>query len=113
MTPPYALPPEPATETPTGWTHRFAGLGREFYTELRPTPLPAPYWVGLNRPLAHELGLRDAWMDSDEALQAFTGNQLLPGMRPLASVYSGHQFGQWAGQLGDGRAILLLSLIHI
>ena len=107
MTPPYALPPTPATETPSGWTHRFAGLGREFYTELRPTPLPAPYWVGRNPALARELGLRDDWMASDEALHAFTGNQLLPGMRPLASVYSGHQFGQWAGQLGDGRAILL------
>ncbi|MDP2407148.1 MAG: YdiU family protein [Hydrogenophaga sp.] len=107
MTPPHALPPAPATETPTGWTHRFAGLGREFYTELRPTPLPTPYWVGRNPALARELGLDDAWMASDQALQAFTGNQLLPGMRPLASVYSGHQFGQWAGQLGDGRAILL------
>jgi len=107
MTLPHALPPAPATETPSGWTHRFAGLGREFYTELRPTPLPAPYWVGRNPALVRELGLRDDWMASDEALQAFTGNQLLPGMRPLASVYSGHQFGQWAGQLGDGRAILL------
>ena len=107
MTPPHALPPAPATDAPTSWTHRFAGLGREFYTELHPTPLPAPYWVGRNPALARELGLDDAWMASDQALQAFTGNQLLPGMRPLASVYSGHQFGQWAGQLGDGRAILL------
>lgn len=32
---------------------------------------------------------------------------LLPGMEPLAQVYSGHQFGMWAGQLGDGRGILL------
>ena len=42
-----------------------------------------------------------------EALQALTGNQVLAGSTPLASVYSGHQFGVWAGQLGDGRAILL------
>ena len=40
-------------------------------------------------------------------MQALTGNTLVPGARPLASVYSGHQFGVWAGQLGDGRAILL------
>ena len=46
-------------------------------------------------------------MARDDALQAFSGNALLPGSRPLASVYSGHQFGAWAGQLGDGRALLL------
>jgi uncharacterized protein YdiU (UPF0061 family) len=63
--------------------------------------------VGTSLNLARELGLDPTWLQSDEALHTFTGNQLLPGMRPLASVYSGHQFGHWAGQLGDGRAILL------
>ena len=85
----------------------FASLDPQFYTELRPTPLPAPYWVGRSERLAQELGLERDWLQSDQALEALTGNQLLPGSRPLASVYSGHQFGQWAGQLGDGRAILL------
>jgi uncharacterized protein YdiU (UPF0061 family) len=92
---------------PLAWTHRFADLGPDFHTELRPTPLPDPHWVGQSHAVARELGLDDAWMQGDEALQAFTGNAVLPGMRPLASVYSGHQFGHWAGQLGDGRAILL------
>src|SRR5690606_1999923 len=40
-------------------------------------------------------------------VQTFTGNQIPAGAMPLAAVYSGHQFGTWAGQLGDGRAILL------
>ncbi|WP_439608681.1 protein adenylyltransferase SelO [Hydrogenophaga sp.] len=92
---------------PSAWTHRFAGLGPAFHTGLRPTPLPVPHWVGQSPAVARELGLDPAWMQGDEALQAFTGNTVLPGMRPLASVYSGHQFGHWAGQLGDGRAILL------
>ncbi|PZO21075.1 MAG: YdiU family protein [Burkholderiales bacterium] len=92
---------------PLAWTHRFADLGHDFHTELQPTPLPDPHWVGQSIAVARELGLTQAFMQSDEALQAFTGNVLLPGMRPLASVYSGHQFGHWAGQLGDGRAILL------
>jgi uncharacterized protein YdiU (UPF0061 family) len=39
--------------------------------------------------------------------QVFAGNQLLPGMEPYAACYGGHQFGNWAGQLGDGRAITL------
>lgn len=97
----------PSPAAPARWTHRFAALGPAFHTELRPTPLPAPYPVAQSLAMARELGLDPDWLGSDEAVQAFTGNQLLAGTRPLASVYSGHQFGQWAGQLGDGRAILL------
>ncbi len=89
------------------WANRFARLGTDFYTDRLPSPLPAPYWVSRNQALARELGLDEAWFASQEALALFTGNQVAPGSQPLASVYSGHQFGQWAGQLGDGRAILL------
>ncbi len=89
------------------FTNRFAGLGDAFFTPLQPTPLPAPYWVGQSAAVAAELGLNADAFDSDAALQVFTGNLTMAGSQPLASVYSGHQFGQWAGQLGDGRAILL------
>jgi serine/tyrosine/threonine adenylyltransferase len=99
----------PATRAqgPTRWAARFNTLGPAFHTELHPRPLPSPYWVGRSNALARELDLDPEWMQGDEALQVFTGNRVLPGMAPLASVYSGHQFGHWAGQLGDGRAILL------
>ena len=89
------------------WQRGFSALGSDFFTELRPTPLPSPHWVGTSADVAQLLGLPAHWAQTDEALQAFTGNQLLAGSQPLASVYSGHQFGVWAGQLGDGRAILL------
>jgi uncharacterized protein YdiU (UPF0061 family) len=89
------------------WAPGFHALGSAFYTELRPRPLPEPYWVGRSAAVAQLLGLDPAQMDTQEALDAFTGNVLLAGSRPLASVYSGHQFGVWAGQLGDGRALLL------
>jgi len=89
------------------WRNSFAGLGDAFFTRLQPTALPEPYWVGINRSLAAELGLEELMLQSQDALEAFTGNVVMPGSEPLASVYSGHQFGQWAGQLGDGRAILL------
>lgn len=89
------------------WHNSFAELGPGFFTRLSPTPLPAPYWVGRNAALARELGLDAQWMQSQRALDVLTGNVLLPGADPLACVYSGHQFGYWAGQLGDGRAILL------
>ena len=89
------------------WHNTFAALGPEFFTRLSPTPLPAPSWVGQSDAVASALGLDLDWFHSDAALQAFAGNAALPGSAPLASVYSGHQFGVWAGQLGDGRAILL------
>ncbi|WP_309681457.1 protein adenylyltransferase SelO family protein [Polaromonas sp.] len=114
MTSATATPLDRTTDTPhapdtapLNWRHSFAELGPAFYTELQPAPLPAPYWVGRSQAMARELGLGEAWMESADALAMLTGNQLAPGSRPLASVYSGHQFGVWAGQLGDGRAILL------
>ncbi|MES3003086.1 MAG: YdiU family protein [Pseudomonadota bacterium] len=89
------------------WRNSFADLGPAFFTELRSTPLPQPYGISVNALLADELGLDVGLLASPDAVEAFTGNTLIPGSRPLASVYSGHQFGVWAGQLGDGRAILL------
>ncbi|MES2511502.1 MAG: YdiU family protein [Pseudomonadota bacterium] len=109
MTPATAPLPHPAVEVPSGlsWNNRFAHLGTDFFTELQPSSLRAPYWVSRNLAMARDLGLDQAWFESSDALDMLTGNRVNAGSRPLASVYSGHQFGQWAGQLGDGRAILL------
>ncbi len=109
---PHRRLPPPLTATLVAplvpaWQPGFAALGSAFFTPLRPTPLPQPHWVGTSAEVGALLGLPEAWQQRDDALQAFTGNALLPGSQPLASVYSGHQFGVWAGQLGDGRAILL------
>lgn len=89
------------------WRHRFADLGPAFFTELPPTPLPEPHLVSLNAPLAQALGLDPERLRQDDAVRAFSGSLPIEGARPLATVYSGHQFGVWAGQLGDGRALLL------
>ncbi|WP_048440694.1 YdiU family protein [Caenimonas sp. SL110] len=94
------------TPTPV-WRSSFSSLGPAFFTELQPTPLPEPYLVSANSAVADQLGLDLNWLASPAGIDAFTGNVVMPGSRPLASVYSGHQFGVWAGQLGDGRAILL------
>ena len=86
---------------------RFEALGPAFFTYLQPSPVSAPHWVATSASTAHWMGLNPDWLRSDEALQALSGSAIAPGSKPLASVYSGHQFGHWAGQLGDGRAILL------
>ena len=82
------------------------GLGTAFGTELPPQPLAVPHWVARSPALARELGL-SVWLAGDDALAVLSGARVATGTTPQASVYSGHQFGVWAGQLGDGRALLL------
>ena len=89
------------------WINRFAMLGAEFSAPVLPSPVPEPTWVGRNFELAASLGLPPEWLNGPEGLSVFSGNGLWEGMQSIASVYSGHQFGQWAGQLGDGRALSL------
>ena len=82
------------------------GLGAAYGTDLPPQPISEPHWVARSEPLARTLGLTD-WLSSGEALAVLSGNQPAGKPQPHASVYSGHQFGVWAGQLGDGRALML------
>jgi uncharacterized protein YdiU (UPF0061 family) len=74
---------------------------------VRPTPCPAPARIAHAREVAAMFGLDQGACESDLFAEVFTGNFPLPGMEPHATCYGGHQFGSWAGQLGDGRAINL------
>lgn len=65
-----------------------------------------------SREMLQQLDLDEAVGQSDEFLQIFAGNKILQGMQPYSMCYGGHQFGHWAGQLGDGRAILLGDVIN-
>lgn len=87
--------------------NRFATLGEAFFTRLPPQPLPSPYRVGFSAHAAALLGWPASVADAPGFVDIFAGNRPLPGGDSLASVYSGHQFGVWAGQLGDGRALWL------
>ncbi|MGV7206459.1 protein adenylyltransferase SelO [Oxalobacteraceae bacterium A2-2] len=87
--------------------HSYASLPPAFYTRLMPTPLPAPYLVAASAPAAELIGLDAATLATPDSLAILIGNTVPDSAQPLAAVYSGHQFGVWAGQLGDGRAILL------
>jgi len=75
-----------------------------------PTPLPAPYFVAASSRAAALAGLDPAALGQEDFVAVFSGNHVPPRAQPLSAVYSGHQFGHWAGQLGDGRAILLGAL---
>ena len=98
---------EATAESPVAFTNRFRTLGEAFFTPLAAQLLPDPHWVATSPACARLLGLPGDWADGYAALEVFSGNALWPGMQPLASVCSGHQFGVWAGQLGDGCALLL------
>ncbi|MGR2857107.1 YdiU family protein [Erwinia sp. 1181_3] len=84
------------------WYQELSG----FYTALEPKPLKNPRLLYHSAPLAQELGLDSRLFDA-ENVDLWSGETLMDGMQPLAQVYSGHQFGVWAGQLGDGRGLLL------
>ncbi|QYY32962.1 MULTISPECIES: protein adenylyltransferase SelO [Cupriavidus] len=85
----------------------FAELGERFFTRLRPTPLPSAYLVSVAPNAAALLGMPVEAASEPDFIEAFVGNSVPDWADPLATVYSGHQFGVWAGQLGDGRAIRL------
>jgi len=78
------------------------------YTRAAPTPVAAPKLLGWSDSLGEFLGLA---RPSAQTVEVLAGSRVLPGMEPYAARYGGHQFGHWAGQLGDGRAITLAEII--
>jgi uncharacterized protein YdiU (UPF0061 family) len=81
------------------------------YSRVAPTPVPAPQLIAYSPEVLELLGLEHMLAHPESFAAVFGGNALLPGMQPYAANYGGHQFGHWAGQLGDGRAITLGELI--
>ncbi|MFT5571742.1 MAG: hypothetical protein ACI9FR_000662 [Cryomorphaceae bacterium] len=82
------------------------------YSFVDPAKVSDPTLVSFSRETADLLDLSEADCQSDEFLHTFVGNQQLEGMQPYAMCYGGHQFGNWAGQLGDGRAINLGQVLN-
>jgi serine/tyrosine/threonine adenylyltransferase len=85
----------------------YARLPDAFFASIKPTPVAAPTLIRVNSQLAETLGIDQDWLESPDGLAVLSGNQLAEGSQPLAMAYSGHQFGGFSPQLGDGRAILL------
>ncbi|MGJ0485413.1 MAG: protein adenylyltransferase SelO [Methylomicrobium sp.] len=82
------------------------------YSRVNPTKVAAPQLVAYSKEVADLLDLSPELCNSEDFTQVFAGNRLARGMEPFAMCYGGHQFGFWAGQLGDGRAINLGEVIN-
>jgi len=95
------LPGDPETGT------RLRQVQGALYSRVDPTPVAAPRLIAHSAEVAAMLGIGETDIASPEFAQVFGGNALIDDMQPFAANYGGHQFGHWAGQLGDGRAITL------
>lgn len=96
---------------PFPFDNTYVRLPSSFYERATPTPVSEPKLVRLNHSLAALLGIDANELESAEGISVLAGNQIAEGSEPLAMAYSGHQFGGFSPQLGDGRAILLGEVI--
>lgn len=87
------------------WQQRLAALGAPYVVPQLPTPIAAPYGVAFNADVAALLDMNADAAETAGFADVFAGNRVPTGVQPVAHRYAGHQFGVWAGQLGDGRAI--------
>lgn len=100
------LPGDPLTDT-----SRRQVLGA-CYSRVKPTAVTKPQVIACSAEMVATLGLMETACSQPLFAEVFAGNSLLPGMDPFAMCYGGHQFGSWAGQLGDGRAINLGEVVN-
>ena len=82
------------------------------FSRVQPTPVASPRLIAYSKEVAALVGFTPDDVTSPLFADIFGGNALLEGMEPYAASYGGHQFGTWAGQLGDGRAITLGEVLN-
>src|SRR6056300_777991 len=80
------------------------------FSYVNPKKTKDPKVIHTSIEMANELGLSADDLTSEFFKDILTGNKIYPNTKPYAMCYAGHQFGQWAGQLGDGRAINLFEV---
>ncbi|MGK0325083.1 MAG: hypothetical protein ACJA1D_000422, partial [Polaribacter sp.] len=82
------------------------------FSYVEPKKTKEPKLIHVSQEMACELGISEEETTSEFFKNIVTGNQVYPNTKPFAMCYGGHQFGNWAGQLGDGRAINLFEVEH-
>ena len=95
------LPADPEIE------NKVRQVQRSFFSRVHPTRTANPKLLATSKEVLDMVGISEVEASSEYFSQVFSGNALTDGMDPHAACYGGHQFGNWAGQLGDGRAINL------
>ncbi|WP_145078699.1 protein adenylyltransferase SelO [Aureliella helgolandensis] len=99
----------PADESLVNQPRQVSDAAFSFVTPRHPS---APNVLHRSLEVARLIGLNEEDLESDDFVEIFSGAKQLPGTKPYAMCYGGHQFGSWAGQLGDGRAINLMEVEH-
>jgi len=82
------------------------------FSFVTPKKTKKPELLHVSPEMLEHIGITDEEAQEETFLKIFTGNNILPNTQPYAMCYGGHQFGNWAGQLGDGRAINLAEIEH-
>jgi uncharacterized protein YdiU (UPF0061 family) len=98
------LPADPET------TNEVRQVKNTLFSFVNPTIPSNPKLIHASEEVASLIGISKEEIQSEEFLNAFSGKEILPETQPFAMCYAGHQFGNWAGQLGDGRAINLTEI---
>ena len=98
------LPADPETGPRVRQVHK------ALFSRVGPTPVAGPRLVAHSPEVAALLGINEQDISTPEFAMVFGGNALIEGMEPYAANYGGHQFGNWAGQLGDDRGHLHAAL---
>ncbi|UCH81928.1 MAG: YdiU family protein [Nitrospiraceae bacterium] len=93
-------------------TNEIRQVSNACYSRVQPVRAGGPELVAYSREMAEEVGLSSELCESEDFVQVFSGNKVLSGMDTYATCYGGHQFGSWAGQLGDGRVINLGEIVN-
>ena len=101
------------TELSIPFDNTYARLPERFFIRQEPKPVDHPKLIRLNEHLCLTLGISPVSLSSSYGEKMFAGNLVPLGADPIALAYAGHQFGGWAPQLGDGRAVLMGEIIGI
>ncbi|RUP43309.1 hypothetical protein BC936DRAFT_137356 [Jimgerdemannia flammicorona] len=112
-----SLPNDPLTPDPDNLPARaFLAQARPVYnacyTYVPPEAAPEPKLLAVSRAALELINLDPKEAETENFVGVFSGNKVLEGTHPWALCYGGHQFGAWAGQLGDGRAISLFETVN-
>ena len=100
------LPVDPETQNRTREVHNSC------FSLVKPLPVENPSLISTSPEMLDALGIDKSHADSKQFLSIFSGREIVEDTNPYAMCYGGHQFGNWAGQLGDGRAINLFEVHH-